>query len=388
MPTATPVSWHPYMACNWVDTEVRLVLQRSELPGDRSSIITDAGRTIRNSAGSGCPARSSHPAGSSGARAPWIGWAPMPPDDIQTLQSDDFNNGGFWTFMETPKFNSGCQGGPAPATQTAALLEQTVFVADFEYLSGIGVFVMPPYVVGPFVEIVVDFQPWPIWFFQQIVIDWTFVWNVWNVETVVVWVNCDNPVPCPNGAKPANGKCPPRIAPVTCPGGSCAPVSPVPCPGGVSRINSIYRRPPRKQCPNGTFVLVGTETVRLRRTIRPAIAPASSRSRDDACPAICAMTATWRLPTSPARRRRRRSCIAARTARSCRWDKRAPSSRPRRELRVRMAHGWGRLNAVRHRRRFCARMARASRGVNNVRRDRRSCARTARKSRGASAVRR
>ena len=41
----------------------------------------------------------------------WVGWAPMMPDqDVQTISASDFNNAGYWIFVETRKFAQGCNG--------------------------------------------------------------------------------------------------------------------------------------------------------------------------------------------------------------------------------------------------------------------------------------
>ena len=61
----------------------------------------------------------------------WVGWAPMLPDqDVQKISAADFNNAGYWIFVETRKFTQGCTGAIAPAAQVPLLLKQTTYVTD------------------------------------------------------------------------------------------------------------------------------------------------------------------------------------------------------------------------------------------------------------------
>jgi hypothetical protein len=106
------------------------------------------------------------------------------------------------------------------------LIQQTTFVRDVNIVRGILVYVLPTYVVGPFVDINIDFFPWPSWFFGQVLIDWNWVWNNVNIVINVNNVNCppedlkklikpiSNPTPPPGGGAGGGGGggLPPRCA--------------------------------------------------------------------------------------------------------------------------------------------------------------------------------
>ena len=50
---------------------------------------------------------------------------------------------------------------------TLALIQQTVFIREFDFLGGIIVFLLPPYIIGPIIDITISFAPWPAWFFAH-----------------------------------------------------------------------------------------------------------------------------------------------------------------------------------------------------------------------------
>ncbi|MFM9163151.1 MAG: DUF6600 domain-containing protein [Methylocystis sp.] len=118
-PSTTPENWHPYMACNWVNTKQFGWYYDDKTPW--GNIVHHYGRWMHDpqSGWVWIPGMEFSPGWVVWRTSPqWIGWAPIPPDqEVDTMQSDAFNNGGFWTFMETPHFNSGCRGGVAPQAQ-------------------------------------------------------------------------------------------------------------------------------------------------------------------------------------------------------------------------------------------------------------------------------
>jgi hypothetical protein len=57
------------------------------------------------------------------------------------------------------------------------LLRETKWITALEFVDGIVVVVLPPYVTGPFIDVYIDFYPWPAWYLVQIIIDFNFVWS-------------------------------------------------------------------------------------------------------------------------------------------------------------------------------------------------------------------
>ena len=78
--------------------------------GARSCTTMAAGSGISRSAGPGIPVLQFSPGWVVWRSSPeWTGWAPMPPDQaFQNISSDQFNNSDQWIFVETAKFNAGC----------------------------------------------------------------------------------------------------------------------------------------------------------------------------------------------------------------------------------------------------------------------------------------
>ena len=134
-PSTTPENWHPYMACNWVNTKQFGWYYDDKTPW--GNIVHHYGRWTHDpqSGWVWIPGMEFSPGWVVWRTSPqWIGWAPTPPDqEVERMQSDAFNNGGFWTFMETPHFNSGCKGGVAPQAQIPVLLKRTQYVTNFEF---------------------------------------------------------------------------------------------------------------------------------------------------------------------------------------------------------------------------------------------------------------
>ena len=209
-PSATPENWHPFMACNWVNTKQFGWYYDDKTPW--GNIVHHYGRWTHDpqSGWIWIPGMEFSPGWVVWRTSPqWIGWAPTPPDqDVETMQSDAFNNGGFWTFMETPHFNSGCKGGVAPQAQIPVLLKKTQYVTNFELRGGIGIFVLPTYIYGPFVEIFINVQPWPDLFYEHMLLVWTFIWNQLDVVTIEITVPCNQPPPSPPQPPCTDGRIP------------------------------------------------------------------------------------------------------------------------------------------------------------------------------------
>ncbi len=295
VPTVTPQGWHPYPPCNWVNSKQYGWYYDDKTPWGQ--IVHHYGRWVYDAQMGWIwtPGSEFSPGWVVWRTSPeWVGWAPMLPDqDVQQISASDFNNAGYWIFVETQKFAQGCTGAIAPAAQVPVLLKQTTYVTDIRYVGGIIVFVLPSYVVGPIVIIDINFGPWPIWFVQQILINWNFVWN----NLVVVNVNVT--FPCAPKILPAQNN-PPKPVPVNNPdpppsrppgkpeGGGNPPiinVNPNPiCPIGTAFNDGACRKLP-DPCRLGT-VRVGNECVVLRPDPHPQVCPAGQVFNDGACRAL------------------------------------------------------------------------------------------------------
>jgi hypothetical protein len=270
VPTVTPQGWHPYPPCNWVNSKQYGWYYDDKTPWGQ--IVHHYGRWVYDAQMGWIwtPGSEFSPGWVVWRTSPeWVGWAPMLPDqDVQKISAADFNNAGYWIFVETRKFAQGCNGAIAPASQVPVLLKQTTYVTDIRLVGGIVVIVLPPYVIGPIVVIDINFGPWPSWFLSQVLINWNFVWN--NLVVVNVVVNCapkqiqpapqpvNNPQPVPPPSRPPGkpeGGGPPIIAvnpPQTCPVGTVlndgACRLPDPCRVGLIRIGNecVVPRPDPK----------------------------------------------------------------------------------------------------------------------------------------------
>ena len=264
VPTVTPEGWHPYPPCNWVNTR-----QYGWYYDDKTAwgaIVHHYGRWVHDAAMGWIwtPGAEFSPGWVVWRTSPeWVGWAPMLPDeDVQTIPVSDFNNGGYWTFIETARFAQGCTGNVAPAAQIPVLLTETSYVTDMELVGGITVVVLPQYVYGPFIDIDIVFAPWPSWFLAQTVIDWTFVWNKLVVVNTVLFHDCGQPSRHAhfNDPHPVNGSPPPPVQP---PPGRLVTVDPPVishpvCPPGTRLSDGACRLP--DACPGGA-VRVGNACV-------------------------------------------------------------------------------------------------------------------------------
>jgi hypothetical protein len=285
VPTVTPQGWHPYPPCNWVNSKQYGWYYDDKTPWGQ--IVHHYGRWVYDAQMGWIwtPGSEFSPGWVVWRTSPeWVGWAPMPPDqDVQKISAADFNNAGYWIFVETRKFAQGCNGSIAPASQVPVLLRQTTYVTDIRLVGGIVVIVLPSYVVGPIVIIDINFGPWPSWFLSQVLIDWNFVWN--NLVVVNVTVNCApkqiQPAPQPvNNPQPA----PPPSRPPGKPEGGNPPIivvnPPQTCPVGTVFNDGACRL--LDPCRVGT-VRVGNECVALRPDPKPQICPIGTVFNDGAC---------------------------------------------------------------------------------------------------------
>jgi hypothetical protein len=192
VPTVTPQGWHPYPPCHWVKTKQYGWYYDDKTPWGQ--IVHHYGRWFWDQQlGWAWDAGSAFSPGWVVWRTSpeWTGWAPMPPDQaFQNASSDQFNLSDQWIFVETAKFNAGCDATQvAPVERVPVLLRQTKWITSYEYVDGIIVIVLPPYLYGPFVNVQIGFDPWPIWFMVQMMKNSNFVWhktlnpNVANVCT-------------------------------------------------------------------------------------------------------------------------------------------------------------------------------------------------------------
>ena len=180
VPTVTPQGWHPYPPCHWVKTQQYGWYYDDKTPWGQ--IVHHYGRWFwdQQIGWAWDPGSEFSPGWVAWRTSPeWVGWAPMPPDQsFQNASSDQFNNSDQWIFVETAKFNNGCDAMQvAPIERVPVLLRQTRWVTAVEYVEGIIVIVLPPYVIGPIVIVNIGFDPWPAWYMVQIMIDFNFAWQ-------------------------------------------------------------------------------------------------------------------------------------------------------------------------------------------------------------------
>jgi len=270
VPTATPQGWHPYPPCNWVNSR-----QYGWYYDDKTAwgaIVHHYGRWVHDPAMGWIwtPGSEFSPGWVVWRTSPeWVGWAPMLPDeDVQTIPVGDFNNGGYWTFVETAKFAQGCTGNVAPPAQIPVLLTETSYVTDMELVAGVTVFVLPQYVVGPLIDINIVFGPWPSWFLAQTLIDWNFIWNNLVVVNAVVYHDCGPQMmkhAQTDAPKPPPVKETPTPAPIQPPPGKVVDTHPPVveishpvCPPGTAFADGACRLP---DACHGYMVRVGNACV-------------------------------------------------------------------------------------------------------------------------------
>lgn len=289
VPTVTPQGWHPYPPCNWVNSKQYGWYYDDKTPWGQ--IVHHYGRWVYDAQMGWIwtPGSEFSPGWVVWRTSPeWVGWAPMLPEqDVQQISASDFNNAGYWIFVETKKFAQGCTGTIAPAAQVPVLLKQTTYVTDIRYVGGIVVIVLPSYVVGPIVIIDINVGPWPLWFVQQILFNWNFVWNNLVVVNVNVAVNC-----APKQIKPAQLNNDPKPQPINDPqrppvkpeGGNppIIVVDPAPkCPIGTVFNDGACRKLP-DPCRPG-MVRIGGQCIGQLPDPKPHTCPAGMVFDDGAC---------------------------------------------------------------------------------------------------------
>jgi len=180
VPTATPLGWHPYPPCQWVRT--KQFGWYFDDPSDWGRIVHHYGRWA-NDPQMGwvwAPGLEFSPGWVAWrTNANWVGWVPLPPmQNFERVSADQFNNSDDWIFMEAAKFAAGCDsGGAAPAGQIATILQSTTYVRQLEYADGILIFVLPPAIIGPVIDVQIGFEPWSPLFLAQALIDFNWLWH-------------------------------------------------------------------------------------------------------------------------------------------------------------------------------------------------------------------
>jgi hypothetical protein len=118
VPTVTPPGWHPYPACQWVDTKQGWYFNDNTPWG---AIVHHYGRWSHDEqiGWFWVPDQEWSPGWVVWRKSDqWIGWAPMPPEqDYQLVSSDAFNNDKLWIFMAAQKFLNGGCGDTVQASQ-------------------------------------------------------------------------------------------------------------------------------------------------------------------------------------------------------------------------------------------------------------------------------
>ena len=177
VPGVTPQGWHPYPPCHWINTRKVGWYFDDQTPWGQ--IVHHYGRWARDDqSGWFWVPRSEWSPGWVLWRTndSYVGWIPLPPDqgDKDALKAA-IETADSWLFMETAKFGTTCEPAAAlPSAQNPAILQATKFVTRIEAVDGIAVFVLP--VGGPVIDIDVIVEPWPVWFFTEIIILWTWIW--------------------------------------------------------------------------------------------------------------------------------------------------------------------------------------------------------------------
>jgi hypothetical protein len=195
VPTVTPQGWHPYPPCQWVYTKRFGWYFDDKTPWGQ--IIHHFGRWGHDPQMGWIwvPGAEFSPGWVMWRTSDrWIGWVPTPPDiDVPGLSPTEFNSSSQWIFIEIAKMRSGCKDSVvAGAGMVPLILRETRFITEIEYVDGIAVFVFPPFLVGPIVDINIGFVPWPGWFFAQLILDWNWLWVNTNI-TINVTNNCGSP---------------------------------------------------------------------------------------------------------------------------------------------------------------------------------------------------
>ena len=234
-----PQGWHPYQPCHWVNTKYGWYFQDGTAWG---AIVHHFGRwTHEPKLGwMWVPGEEFSPGWVVWRTSEqWVGWAPTPPDqDMKTLDADEFNTDKMWIFMETQKFGKSCAGDVVvAASQVPVIFMQTAYVKEFIYVDGILVFVFPPWLIGPIVNINIDIGVWSPIFITNVIQNWINVWNIVSIN-----IAC-GPAPMP-AIKPIHSSPPPSppgkradTPPTINPIGNPRPIDP---PGIRPISNPVY----------------------------------------------------------------------------------------------------------------------------------------------------
>jgi len=186
MPSANvvPQGWHPYPPCHWVNTKYGWYFQDNTPWG---AIVHHHGRWAHEPkvGWMWIPGEEFSPGWVIWKTSEqWVGWAPTPPDqDMKTLDADAFNTDKMWTFMDAQKFGKSCAGDAVvAASQVPVILAQTRYITEFVYVDGILVFVFPPWMIGPIVNINIDIDVWSPIFITTVINNWINIWNIVNIN--------------------------------------------------------------------------------------------------------------------------------------------------------------------------------------------------------------
>lgn len=190
-----PQGWHPYPPCHWVNTKKFGWYFDDKTPWGQ--IVHHYGRWKHDPASGWfwVPGSEFSPGWVLWRSNPkYIGWAPMPPDqDLQNAQAASIENTDSWLFMDVPKFGKTCDGVVLPPNMYPVIIKETQFITRVRIVDGIVVYEFPIYLEGPFIDIFVTFDPWPLWFFYQFFIYINWIWNY--VLIINIKVNCDTYTP-------------------------------------------------------------------------------------------------------------------------------------------------------------------------------------------------
>lgn len=190
-----PQGWHPYPPCHWVNTRKFGWYFDDKTPWGQ--IVHHYGRWKHDPASGWFWVHGSE--FSPGwvlwrSNPQYIGWAPMPPDqDLQNAQAASIENTDSWLFMDVQKFGKTCDGVALPPGMYPVILKETQFITRVRIVEGIVVYELPIYIEGPFIDIYVSFDPWPLWFFSQFFVYINWIWNY--VLIINIKVNCEPYIP-------------------------------------------------------------------------------------------------------------------------------------------------------------------------------------------------
>jgi hypothetical protein len=204
-PTVTPESWHPYPACYWKFT--KKFGWYFDDPSEWGKIVHHYGRWTNDTEHGWIwvPGAEFSPGWVVWRTSDrFIGWAPQMPDqDIREVTTEQFNKSGQWIFMDAKKFGKNCKD-VLPVAQQPYYLQQTKYVRDIKFVEGIGVLVLPSIFTGPYVDIVVEFNPWSVHFVTSWIVNINWFWN-----HIVIVIN----LPCPRPVRPIAQPVPPPPPP-------------------------------------------------------------------------------------------------------------------------------------------------------------------------------